>query len=157
MNCRIEISVEAGEWPPMRELRKMAEQATGAVFEILSPELPPCSELSLVFTDDRSMRELNRQWRGKDSPTNVLSFPGDDLSRVRPAGPLLGDIVVACETCAREARLEGKPFSHHLTHLIVHGLFHLFVYDHENDADANEMEDLERRALARLGVGDPYA
>jgi len=111
------------------------------------------SELSVVLTDDASIKSLNARWRRKDEPTNVLSFPAD-----RPAaGPrLLGDIVIAYETTAREAAQEQKPFADHLAHLTVHGFLHLLGYDHESDADAEVMERLEREILARLGVPDPY-
>jgi probable rRNA maturation factor len=156
-DLRIDISVEAGAWPPTAELRRIAAEASQAALAVVSRKLLPGSELSLVFTDDASMQALNRQWRGKDKPTNVLSFPACDPDGDTPAGPLLGDIVIALETTTREADLEGKPFSHHLTHLIVHGFIHLFGYDHETDSEAREMEELERRALAKLGIGDPYA
>jgi probable rRNA maturation factor len=102
------------------------------------------------------MAGLNAQWRGKDKPTNVLSFPGSSVEPGRPAGPVLGDIVLAGETIRREAELEGKLFEHHLTHLIIHGFLHLFGYDHASDDDARVMEALERKALDTLGIGDPY-
>jgi probable rRNA maturation factor len=84
------------------------------------------SELSIVFTDNEAMRALNAQWRGKDKPTNVLSFPAFPLSPGDPPGPMLGDIVIAFETVKSEAELEGKPFDDHLRHLVVHGFFACF-------------------------------
>jgi len=110
-----------------------------------------------VLADDSAIKALNRDWRGKDAATNVLSFPaaapGDG-----PGGSLyIGDVIIAYETVAREAEAERKPFGHHLAHLAVHGFLHLVGYDHENDRDANEMERLERRILARLAIPDPYA
>jgi probable rRNA maturation factor len=111
------------------------------------------AELAIVLTNDSAIRKLNRTWRGKNEPTNVLSFPADPHG-----GPhrLLGDIVIAYETLAREARAERKPFDHHLAHLAVHGFLHLCGYDHEGDRQAETMERLETAILARLGVPDPY-
>ena len=114
------------------------------------------AELSIVLTDDAAIRELNRQWRGRDEATNVLSFPA--VNAAAGAAPLLlGDIVIAYETTAREAESEGKLFPHHLAHLAVHGFLHLLGYDHESDVEAEEMERLEREILGRLDIADPYA
>jgi probable rRNA maturation factor len=106
-----------------------------------------------VDNDDR-IRSLNRLWRRIDKPTNVLSFPAPDS----PAGPTsyVGDIAISYETAAREAAAEGKSFSDHVAHLSVHGFLHLMGYDHESDADAAEMEGLEREILAHIGIPDPY-
>jgi probable rRNA maturation factor len=103
-----------------------------------------------LFTNDAAMRKLNAEWRGKDKPTNVLSFPA-------ARGPLLGDIALAAETVAREARLADKPLEDHIAHLIIHGFLHLLGYDHEVERQAEEMEALERSALSRMGIADPYA
>ncbi len=152
----IDILVEAGGWPAEAVLRELAEAATGAVLGELG--IAGESELSLVFTDDASIRTLNSEWRGKDKPTNVLSFPASPVRRgSRRLPPMLGDVILAFETVEREATLEDKPFDHHLSHLLVHGLLHLLGYDHETDEDAEEMEALERRVLARLAIRDPYA
>ena len=114
-------------------------------------------ELAIVLTDDAAIRTLNRDWRGKDAPTNVLSFPAAAPSAPRAGDArLLGDIVIAYETTAREAVAEGKPFAHHLAHLAVHGFLHLLGYDHETDAEAEAMEALEIAVLRRLGVPNPY-
>jgi probable rRNA maturation factor len=118
------------------------------------------AELAVMLTDDAGIRTLNRNWRNIDKPTNVLSFPA-----LRPEGtrqpddppPMLGDIAIAYETTRREADDEDKPFDHHLSHLAVHGFLHLIGYDHETDDEAEEMENLERRILAQLGIPDPYA
>ena len=122
-----------------------------AVAETASALSTTAGELAIVLTDDSSIRALNRDWRGKDEPTNVLAFPSEP-------GPhrLLGDIVIAYETLAREARSERKSFDHHLAHLAVHGFLHLCGYDHESDRQAATMERLESAILARLGVPDPY-
>lgn len=108
--------------------------------------------VTLLLTDDESVRELNGRFRGKDSATNVLSFPA-------PANPEdhLGDVALAYGVCAREAADQGKPLSHHLQHLTVHGVLHLLGYDHIGDDEAEAMEGLERAVLASLGVPDPYA
>ena len=111
-------------------------------------------EVSIVFTDDAAIRALNDRWRGQDKATNVLSFAQDGPGR--QAG-MVGDIVLAQETVAREAALEDKPLNHHIAHMIVHGFLHLLGYDHQNDQDAETMEDLERKALALIGITDPYA
>jgi probable rRNA maturation factor len=118
------------------------------------------AELAVMLTDDSGICTLNKNWRGQDKPTNVLSFPAlqptgapspDDAPR------MLGDIAIAYETTRREADEEQKPFDHHLSHLAVHGFLHLVSYDHENDTEAEAMENLERAILAELGIPDPYA
>ena len=108
--------------------------------------------VTLLLTDDESVRELNARFRGKDSGTNVLSFPA-------PPNPEdhLGDVALAYGVCAREAAEQGKPLSHHLQHLTIHGVLHLLGYDHIGDDEAETMEGLERAVLAGLGVPDPYA
>jgi len=113
-------------------------------------------EISLVFTDDAEQRTLNRDYRHKDSATNVLSFPNmdDDMPAGQPR--LLGDVVLARETVAREAGEQGKSLADHTTHLLVHGVLHLLGFDHLDAAEAVEMEALERAALSDLGIADPY-
>ncbi|WP_304218745.1 rRNA maturation RNase YbeY [Phenylobacterium aquaticum] len=106
----------------------------------------------VLLTDDKAQHALNLQFRGKDSSTNVLSFPAPENPEDH-----LGDISLAFEVCAAEARDQAKPFAHHLQHLVAHGVLHLVGYDHETDAEALEMEGLEREVLAGLGVPDPYA
>lgn len=116
-------------------------------------------EVSVQLTDDAEVQELNRDYRGQDKPTNVLSFPMIDMSELADGQPeqLLGDVVLAYETVAAEAAAQGKSLRDHGLHLIVHGFLHLLGYDHENGAsDAEAMEALERRALAELNVADPY-
>ena len=118
------------------------------------------AELAVMLTDDAGIRTLNKNWRGQDKPTNVLSFPALQPTGRQSSddGPrMLGDIAIAWETTRREADDEQKPFDHHLSHLAVHGFLHLVGYDHENEADAEVMEDLERQVLAQLGIPDPYA
>lgn len=140
-------------WPD--ELEAVAERAVLEAVAGSGTHLSGPAELSIVLTDDTEQRELNRQWRGKDSSTNVLSFP-----QIEPFGPvtgILGDITLARETVAREAEELGKPFAHHFTHLVVHGFLHILGYDHLEEAEALQMEGLETQILARLGVEDPYA
>ena len=112
---------------------------------------------TVLLANDKKLRALNYGFRGKDKPTNVLSFPAFPFVMGGPLPPMLGDIVLAAETVGREAALEDKPLENHITHLVIHGLLHLLGYDHETDAEAEEMEAVERRALARLAIPDPYA
>jgi probable rRNA maturation factor len=153
----IDILVETDGWPEEALLSGIASAALAAVWDDLAAGNQPDSELSLVFTDDAAIRELNNDWRDKDKPTNVLSFPAFPIKPGQKPGPMLGDIVIARETVEREARDEEKSFEHHLTHLIVHGVLHLLGYDHLTNEEAEEMEQLERKILARLAIPDPYA
>jgi probable rRNA maturation factor len=153
----IDIAIEAGNWPGEEALRPLVERAVAAAAAELGAAFAPGSELSVLFTDDAQIQRINMQWRGKDKPTNVLSFPSAPVSAGGPLPPILGDIVLAAETVAREAHQEGKPLADHLTHLLIHGFLHLAGYDHETDAKAEVMESLERRALAKLAIPDPYA
>ncbi len=114
------------------------------------------AELSILLTNDAIIQRLNRQWRSKNTPTNVLSFPADELQPGEPGGFLLGDIAISIETAHREAELENKSFDDHFTHLIIHGFLHLFGYDHETDEQAHQMESLETVILGELGISDPY-
>jgi probable rRNA maturation factor len=152
----IDILIEAGDWPAEEALETLARRAIGAAFAETGT-MQAATELSLVFTDDAHIRSLNAAWRNKDKATNVLSFPAFPAKRGSTLPPMLGDIILASQTIAREAALEGKPFDHHLSHLILHGLLHLLGYDHETEAEAEEMEAAERRALERLAIPDPYA
>ncbi|MBV9235121.1 MAG: rRNA maturation RNase YbeY [Xanthobacteraceae bacterium] len=150
----VDIIVEAPAWNALRGVKPALRRAISAAAK---PMQLTQSELAIVLTDDAAIRELNRRWRGSDKATNVLSFPAHGL--VPPgSGPRpLGDVVIAYETMAREAQEQGLPFTHHLTHLAVHGFLHLLGYDHESDTEAETMEQLERDILARLDVPDPYA
>ncbi|MEE2950328.1 MAG: rRNA maturation RNase YbeY [Pseudomonadota bacterium] len=114
------------------------------------------TEVSVTLTSDEDVREINREWRDKDRPTNVLSFPMMDLEPGDHPGPLLGDLVLAFETCAREADGEGKTFADHFRHLLVHGFLHCLGHDHVEDEDAEAMEALEVRILSAFSIADPY-
>lgn len=153
----IDLVVEAGDWPDRRSLRSFVSRAVDAALREAGVEPGAVTELSVVFTDDASIRALNAAWRGKDKATNVLSFPAFPAKPGDRLPPMLGDIVLAAETVAGEAALEGKPLSHHISHLVIHGLLHLLGHDHEDEAEAEGMEALERSALARLAIPDPYA
>jgi len=152
----IDLSVEAGDWPAEAALQAIVTVATGAAQAELGLGAAQ-SELSLVFTDDAHIKQLNAEWRGKDKATNVLSFPAFPAFPKGKLPPMLGDIVLAHETVLAESALEQKRFEHHLSHLVVHGFLHLLGYDHETEDEAEEMEALERRILARLAIADPYA
>jgi probable rRNA maturation factor len=146
-----DIDVQSPLWDTLPEAEATVRTAISAAAEFE----PAAGEMSVVLTDDASIRILNRDWRKIDKATNVLSFPA--ATPPIPGVPaLLGDVVVAYETLAREAAEEGKPPLHHLAHLVVHGYLHLLGYDHETDSEADAMEGLERQILARLKIADPY-
>jgi len=157
MALAIDVNVVNAGWPPEDALHELARRATDAVIAQLSLEIPDGCELSLLFTDDAGISRLNGQWRGKDKPTNVLSFPAFPIRRGNALPPMLGDIVLARETVEGEAIAESKPLANHLNHLVIHGFLHLIGYDHETDAEAEEMEEVERQVLAALAIPDPYA
>ena len=148
----VDIVVESPLWKAQRGVDAMLRRALTTAAAVVPSE----GELAVLLTDDAGIRALNRDWRGKDTATNVLSFPAKEARSARRAPRLLGDIVVAYETVAREAAAEGKPFMHHLAHLAVHGFLHLVGYDHEANEDADAMEGLEIAILGRLDVPDPY-
>lgn len=157
----LEIDIEA-PWPESTDWEALAARAAGAL-SVVAPELAKeCLSTSMIFTSDAEVQVLNAEWRGKDKPTNVLSFPmlaREDLLDLADDGPpeLLGDIALAYETCAREAMDKGIALADHASHLIVHGLLHLAGLDHEiSEDDARQMEILEIKALALIGIADPY-
>ncbi len=157
ISVAIDILVEAGEWPDESALGVLAEQAVASVVAELGKGGEGSPELSLVFTEDAGIAKLNAEWRGKEGPTNVLSFPAFPVAPGAALPPMLGDIVLAAETVSRESKLDGKPLEHHIAHLIIHGFLHLVGHDHETETEAEVMESIERRALARLAIPDPYA
>ena len=149
-----EILIRSRQWRREPRAARIVRDAIAAAAAAAST---PVAGLAIVLTDDSTLRSLNRNWRGIDRPTNVLSFPSAYARSGPPRSRHLGDIVIAFETVAREAKSEGKPFRHHLAHLALHGYLHLLGYDHETARDAHKMERLERRVLARLDIPDPYA
>jgi probable rRNA maturation factor len=154
-----EILIVADCWQAAPEAEAVIDRAIAAAAEFVDADVDE-SELAVMLTDDEGIRTLNRNWRGLDKPTNVLSFPALQPQGTRKPGDpprMLGDIAIAYETTRREADDEQKPFDHHLSHLAVHGFLHLIGHDHEQDQDADAMESLEREILSQLGIPDPYA
>lgn len=156
-----QVSREADDWPDEAALEALVDETVSAAATYLvdhegQPFPEDDIELSLVFTDDEAIREINAEWRDKDKATNVLSFPAFPVQPGDMPGPMLGDIVVAYETVAREAVELEKPFDAHLKHLLVHGFLHLLGYDHIKTHDAEIMEGLETRILASIDLSDPY-
>jgi probable rRNA maturation factor len=147
---KIDVLVDSDRW---HEPAKARSTVRRAVAQAAATASTTGTELAIVLTDDSAIRQLNRLWRGIDAATNVLSFPN---KKTADEPPHLGDIVLAYETIAREARAESKPFAHHLAHLAVHGFLHLIGYDHDKDADAQTMEQTERKILRHLNIPDPY-
>jgi probable rRNA maturation factor len=162
----LEIALDADEeWDSSRSWKQLAHKAAeAAIAESEYPDLADSErpvEISVTLTDDEHVRTLNAKWRGKDKPTNVLSFPmadERDLNRANVAISelLLGDIVLARGVCEAEAAEKGVTVEEHATHLMVHGTLHLLGYDHHDDRDASDMETREVRALKRLGIANPY-
>jgi probable rRNA maturation factor len=145
---KIDVLVRSDHWQDARTAAAIVRRAVGRAAATLSTSP---SELAVVLTDDSAIRALNRDWRGTDTATNVLSFPTKYTGDRH-----LGDIVLAYQTIAREARRERKPFAHHLAHLAVHGFLHLVGYDHDDERQALVMEDAERAILRQLAIPDPY-
>jgi probable rRNA maturation factor len=154
-----EVHVVAECWAAEADAEAVVHRAIEAAAAMVEADTGD-AELAVMLTDDAGIRTLNKNWRGQDKPTNVLSFPAlqPPAGRERDDAPrMLGDIAIAYETTRREADDEQKPFDHHLSHLAVHGFLHLVGYDHEKDGEAEAMENLEREILAELGIPDPYA
>jgi probable rRNA maturation factor len=162
----LEIALDTdGEWDSSRSWETLVRSAAeAAIAESAFPNLAASDrtvEVSVRLTDDEQVRALNAQWRGKDQPTNVLSFPlakVADLRQTNVAVPelLLGDIVLAHGVCSAEAADKGVRVEDHAAHLVIHGTLHLLGYDHHEDRDADDMEAREVRALARMGIANPY-
>jgi probable rRNA maturation factor len=156
MGPRLDFVESEPRWRRALPARKLAREAVAAAAEAAGVKLARGALMTVHLVNDAGIRELNKQWRGKDAATNVLSFPVMPADRLAGAR-LLGDVFVALETLAREAAAEGKPLADHFRHLVAHGFLHLLGFDHESPAEAEAMERIEVQALARLGVGDPYA
>jgi probable rRNA maturation factor len=151
----IDLSIACASWK--RALPSAASVARKAAVAALaqSGKKLGAAELSLVLADDATVQDLNARWRDKDAPTNVLAFAsGEKPAKGKPV--LLGDVVLAYQTVAREAKEQKKRFADHLRHLVIHGVLHLLGYDHIKSTQAKRMETLETRILATLGVADPY-
>jgi probable rRNA maturation factor len=166
-NVRIDVSILSAAWKKREKTiaafsKRIATHTLNFVKWQLSPQhfvnqAKDGLEISIVLSTDARVRTLNRDYRGKDKPTNVLSFPAVDEERMTPGPLMLGDIVLALQTTQKEAKAENKPFKAHVAHLVVHGVLHLLGYDHEIERDALKMERMERLILADLGIADPYA
>lgn len=152
MGLSIDIAVEHEAWHALGDLDALAARAAAAVLAASGAAVAESAEWSIVLADDGFVQDLNARWRGKDRATNVLSFPTDAAARDHA----LGDVIVAWDTCAREAAERGWALPDYLSHLLVHGLCHLLGLDHETDAEADAMEAIEARALARLGIASPF-
>jgi probable rRNA maturation factor len=163
----VDVVIDAGGWGaedgPLVAAGLRAAQAAAASQPAGAPV-----ELTVVLSDDAAVQALNARWRGRDAPTNVLAFPGCAPAEIAAGGLgasvgapeiplLLGDVVVAFETCMGEAEAAGIPPPDHLAHLVVHGVLHLFGHDHGTDDEAERMEALEAAVLAGMGIADPYA
>jgi probable rRNA maturation factor len=148
----INIRIQSPLWDAQPLAEKTVRNSVLAAASALSTA---GGEVSIVLTDDSVIRSLNLDWRGIDKPTNVLSFPASGPAADEETR-LLGDIVIAFETLERECADESRDFLHHLAHLAVHGFLHLNGYDHRTDRQAEEMEGLESRIMARLNMPDPY-
>ena len=155
----LDVMIESGAWASLDDAEALAQRAAEAAVTV-ADETDEEFEVSVMLTDDAHIQELNRTWRDKDKPTNVLSFPAPEQPGQGAPGETgprhLGDIALAYETLVRESEDESKELAHHFAHLIVHGILHLLGYDHEVEAEAEIMEALEVKALATLGIADPY-
>jgi len=146
----VDIQVQSPLWDAEPAAEATVRDAIAAAAQALSTA---AGEVSIVLTDDSAVRRLNRDWRGIDKPTNVLSFPA---SRAGGGARMLGDIVIAYETLSRECADEDRMFLHHLAHLAVHGFLHLIGYDHQTDGEAEEMEGIESKIMISMNRPDPY-
>ena len=159
----MDIDFDIEDCWPTQEWEALADRAANAAAQVAVELANPRLLASVLFTSDDRIHQLNREWRDRDKPTNVLSFPmleRTDLVHLDPDGPpeMLGDIALAHETCAREAAEKGVSLADHAAHLLVHGFLHLAGHDHEiSDADADAMELLEVKALALMGIANPYS
>ena len=161
----LDVAIEADpEWDSSTDWERLVRAAAqAAIAESRFPGLADSrrsAELFVRLTSDKEVHALNAQWRGKDKPTNVLSFPLAERAELEAEdgpGLLLGDVVMAAGVCRAEAREKALPLESHASHLVVHGTLHLLGHDHHDDGSAADMESREIRALARLGIADPYA
>jgi len=156
MNPLLSTLVECDSWNQHEGFEALASEVIAWALAATKIKLAKGAEVSLLLCDDARIRDINREWRGLDKPTNVLSFPAAPRALLAKS-PAVGDIAIAYETVAREAVDEGKSFRDHFMHMVAHGFLHLLGYDHETDAEAEEMEGLEISILCALGVADPYA
>lgn len=148
MSIVLDLRIEDAGWTgEVEDPEAVCQRALDAAFALAGVE----GEVALLLTNDEEMHGLNRDWRGKDKPTDVLSFPADEMD-----APFLGDIAVGLGVSRGDAATRAIKLADHLSHLVIHGYLHLLGYDHMTEEEAREMEALEIKALAGLGIGDPY-
>lgn len=156
----LELEVQFGTGrrgvPHTKRMRAWADAAYRAHYKIRALRRVPPAQVSLRVVGAAESRKLNREWRGKDKPTNVLSFPAGDNFTPHDELPSLGDLAICVPVVTREAREQSKPADAHWAHMVVHGVLHLLGYDHENDRDARVMEARETKILGEFGFADPY-
>jgi len=153
----IALNIEDNHWrATFADIEALISKALNAALDAVEMDEPQ-AEISLLLTDDAHQQALNLQWRRQDKSTNVLSFPGGDQYAHPDQAVMLGDVSLAYETCFQESLDQSKSFSHHVSHLLVHGMLHLLGYDHEIEAEAEEMESMEIEILQGLGIENPYA
>ncbi|MGI9383025.1 MAG: rRNA maturation RNase YbeY [Methyloligellaceae bacterium] len=152
----VEVVHRSELWREALSDDRMLHRAARAAAAAVAPGLSADCEIAVVLTSDDEIRSLNREWRGRDGPTNVLSFPLREPGMAEDAAGPLGDVVLAAETVRREATEMGRTVAQHAAHLVVHGVLHLLGHDHQLDDEAERMEALEVRILETLGVPDPY-
>lgn len=157
---RLMLRVQSPGWhhvhPRLRQYVNEVSRAALAQASASGVTLFPKTTISILLGDDATVKQLNAQWRQKDGPTNVLSFPAPAGSADDFGGTFLGDVVLAFETVSQEAGAQMKPLAHHMAHLLIHGILHLLGFDHEESAEAERMEKLEIAALSSLNIPDPY-
>jgi probable rRNA maturation factor len=153
----LEIEVDRAAWHDLPAAEALVREATAAAFARLGTSDLAGKVLNVTLADDATVAQLNAQWRGKPRPTNVLSFPADQGIAI-PPGELrpLGDVILAAGVVRAEAAQQSKSLADHFSHLVVHGILHIMGYDHLDDAQADEMEGLEKEILLKLGITDPY-
>ncbi|GHF16279.1 endoribonuclease YbeY [Kordiimonas sediminis] len=165
-DVQIDISIRSAAWDRTGLCHSLIEKTVPAVFGAIGIKSDIPGEISFSFVDDDEIQQLNAEYRDKNKPTNVLSFPGCDpdmlndyTALAKRGGPpvMFGDIIITYGVVAEEAMAQNKKFVHHLHHLLVHGLLHLLGYDHIEEDEAEEMEALEKRILQSFGISDPYA
>lgn len=152
---QVDVVLNEGEWPDVPRLEGLVAEVAAALMRHPGIELDAASEACVALSSDAAVQVLNATYRGKDKPTNVLSFPAPEGGQTGQP-EFLGDVVLALETVIREARDREILFEHHFQHLTLHGLLHLMGYDHETEAEAGEMEAIETAVLGSLGIADPY-
>lgn len=150
-----DIETDSPLWDALPDAEALAERAIEAATRRFDGMLFNGAELSILLSDNDHVREVNREWRELDKPTNVLSFPAVEPDKIATA-TFLGDLILAYETIAEESRIDGKSFADHYTHLVIHGFLHLLGYDHDTDQKADQMESLEIAILADLNIPNPY-